>query len=117
MVPLNISEVVQIAQNLDCKITHLPITNLGVLHFKKVNRRTLKFFNWEKKKKFQDWKGKLLSICGRLILLNYVISSIPLYWRSIYRLLVHVRTANDKLRKHFFWYRKNFVKKIYCLVS
>jgi hypothetical protein len=72
MVPLNISDVVQLAQKLGCKITHLPITNLGVLHFKKVDRRTLKFFNWEKKEKisrlerqiaFHLWSTYIVKLC------------------------------------------------------
>jgi hypothetical protein len=59
----------------------------------------------------------LLSIGGRVTLLNSVISVIPIYWMSIYRLPVHVRNAIDKLKKYFLWYGGYTVKKKYCLVS
>jgi hypothetical protein len=52
-----------------------------------------------------------MSIGGGVTLLNFVISSIPLYWISIYRLPVHVRHTIDKLRKHFLWYGGNIVRK------
>jgi hypothetical protein len=70
-----------------------------------------------RKKKLQGWKGKLLSIGGRVTLLNLVLSSIPIYWMSVYRLLVHVRHSIDKLRKWFLWYGDNSIKKKYYLVS
>jgi hypothetical protein len=72
----------------------------------------MKFLNSQnRKKKLQGWKGKLLSIGGRVTLLNSVLSSIPIYWMSVYRLPVNVRHSIDKLRKQFLWYGDNSVKK------
>jgi hypothetical protein len=67
--------------------------------------------------KLKGWQGKLLSLDGRVTLLNSVISVIPIYWMSIYRLPVHVRNVIDKLRKYFLLYGGHTVKKKYCLVS
>jgi hypothetical protein len=120
MIPLNISEYgLQLANCLGCKLTHLPIIYLGIpFHYKNLTTEQWNFLieNFEKKK-LQEWKGKLLSIGGRVTLLNSVISIVPLYWMSIYRLLVKVRQSINKLRKHFLWYGGNFVKKKYHLVA
>jgi hypothetical protein len=69
------------------------------------------------KKKLKGWQGKLLSIGGRVTLLNSTISAIPIYWMSIYKLPVHVRTVIGKLRKYFSCSDGHTVKKKYCLVS
>jgi hypothetical protein len=63
------------------------------------------------------WKGKLLSIGGRVTLLNVVISSIPLYWMSIYRLSIKVKNEIDKIRNRFLWYDEHSVKKRYHFIS
>jgi hypothetical protein len=69
------------------------------------------------RKKLQGWKGKVLSIGGRVTLLNSIISVVPLYWMSIYRLPVKVKQAIDKLRKYFLWYGDNLLRKKYHLVA
>jgi hypothetical protein len=50
----------------------------------------------------KNFKGerKLLSIGGRVTLLNSIISAVVLYWMSIYRLLVKVKQSIDKLKKN-----------------
>jgi hypothetical protein len=62
-------------------------------------------------------KRKILSIGGRVVLLNSVISSIPIYWMSFYKLLAQVKIRIDKLRRRFLWYGENFVRKKIVLVS
>jgi hypothetical protein len=47
-----------------------------------------------------------LSIGGRVILLNVAISAIPLYWMSIYRLSIKVKSDINKITKRFLWYGK-----------
>jgi hypothetical protein len=34
--------------------------------------------------------------------LNSILSYIPIYWMSVYRLPIHVRHSIDKLRKYFY---------------
>ena len=59
----------------------------------------------------------MLSIGGRVTLINSVISAIPLYWLGIYRMPKLVRMRIDKLRKRFLWQGGSSVKKKYALVS
>jgi hypothetical protein len=68
-------------------------------------------------KKIQGLKGKLLSIGGKVTLLNLVLSVIPLYWMSLYRLSIHVRNEIDKIRKRFLWYGGNSFRKKYHIIS
>nr|CAD1816995.1 unnamed protein product [Ananas comosus var. bracteatus] len=48
------------------------------------------------------WKGLSLSREGRLVLLNSVLSTIPSYLCSLFRLLAWVLNSIDKIRRHFF---------------
>lgn len=68
-------------------------------------------------KRLQSWKGKLLSLGGQVTLLNSVISAIPLYWLSLYRMPVGVRYRIDKLRRRFLWFGGSTVRKRYSLIS
>ena len=120
MIPLNISNSLasSLANQLGCKLAVLPITYLGVpLHWK-----TLRISDWmplvEKiENKLQTWKGSLLSIGGRVTLLNAVLSSIPLYWLSIYKMPATIRNKIDKIRKRFLWAGSSSTKKKYHLIS
>jgi hypothetical protein len=49
------------------------------------------------------WKGKILSMGGRLILLNSVLSSITLYYLSLFRIPVWCLHNIDKIRRDFLW--------------
>jgi hypothetical protein len=58
----------------------------------------------------------MLSYGGRIILLNSVLSSIPLYWLALFRIPQKIRLKIDKLRNFFLWYGGHAVKKKYTLV-
>jgi hypothetical protein len=70
-----------------------------------------------RKKNLKVGKVNCSQYGGRVTLLNSTISAIPIYWMSIYKLSVHVRTVIDKLRKYFSCSDGHTVKKKYCLVS
>lgn len=120
MTPLNLSgnEGTMLAEIFGCKISAFPLTYLGIpLHCKKPS-----FADWQViinriENQIQGWKGKLLSIGGRVIFLNSVLSAIPIYWLSIFKIPSKIRMRIDKLRKRFLWYGSDSVRKKYCLVS
>ena len=53
--------------------------------------------------KLTFWKANYLSLGGRLTLLNSVLSSIPTYWMSVFKLPVWVVKEIDKIYRDFFW--------------
>lgn len=54
------------------------------------------------KKKISSWKGKLLSVGGRLVLINSVLSSIPLFMLSYFKIPKGVLKKLDYYRSRFF---------------
>jgi hypothetical protein len=61
--------------------------------------------------KLKGWQGSILSLGGRLVLLNSVMSSVPLYWMTVYRVPITIRKKIDKLRRRFLWFGGSSVKK------
>ena len=71
LVPLNISdtEALYFANQLGCKLEHLPITYLGVpLHWKKLSCSDWDPLVRKFENRLQSWKGSLLSLGGKAIL-------------------------------------------------
>ncbi|XP_020267043.1 uncharacterized protein LOC109842598 [Asparagus officinalis] len=92
------------AEILGCTVGSLPFSYLGL----PLKRGTLTKREWQPllesfKKKLSIWKNKTLSIGGRLTLLNSVLSSIPLYYMSFFKLPKWVINAVDKIRRKFLW--------------
>ena len=52
-------------------------------------------------KRFVGWKGKNLFIGGRLVLINLVLSSLPLYFFSFYKALSKVILELVKIQRRF----------------
>jgi hypothetical protein len=50
-------------------------------------------------------------------LLNSVITSIPIYWMSFYKLPNKVKQRIDQLRRRFLWYGGSIIRKKISLVS
>lgn len=104
LIPLNISpkEGSFLVSQLGYKIGTLPITYLAVpLYWKNLTSTDWDFLVQKIENKLQEWKRKLLSVGGRVVLLNYVLSSMPLYWMSFYKMPQKVKIRIDKLRKCF----------------
>ena len=80
-------EVVQsVARKANCKASELPFSYLGL----PFGESMLSLSSWsividKFYKKSGGWKARFLSIGGRLTLINYVISVLPLYYFSIFR--------------------------------
>ena len=118
MIPLNLSDNdgSLLADIFGCKISSLPLLYLP-LHYKKPSIADWKVIIDRINNRIQGWKGKLLSIGGRVTLLNSVLSAIPIYWLSVFKMPTKIRMRIDKLRRRFLWYGGDSVRKKYCLVS
>jgi hypothetical protein len=104
LIPLNLSdnEGNHLAEILECKIGSLPIKYLGVqFHWKKLRNRDWDFLVNKIDKKLSNWKGKLLSIGGRLTLIKVVLNAIPIYWMSKFRLPINITKKIDQLCRRF----------------
>ena len=49
------------------------------------------------------WKGRLLNRAGRLRLVNSVLSSLPTYFLTVFKMPKWAIKRIDKLRRSFLW--------------
>lgn len=102
-------------QLFGCELGSLPFNYLGIpIHHRKLSNK-----EWKCKdrfgKKLSCWKGKLLSYGGRLILINSVLTSMPMFLLSFFEVPVGVRKRLDFYRSRFFWHSDE-VKRKYKLI-
>ena len=92
------------AQDLGVKLVPHPSKYLGV-NFKLRGNRIADFQDLIDKisSKLQGWKAKLLSQAGRLTLINSVLTSIPIYTFSVYKIPETVCKRLDSLINAFWW--------------
>jgi hypothetical protein len=82
IIPPNITKEMgaHLVSLFECKVGHLPISYLGILlHWKKLSVQDWNFLIEKIEHKLQGWKGKMLSIGGKVVLLNLIFSSILIY--------------------------------------
>jgi hypothetical protein len=53
-------------------------------------------------RKLSSWKGKLMSVGGRLVLINYVLTSLAIFMMSFFEVPKGVLEKIDYFRSHFF---------------
>jgi hypothetical protein len=64
-------------------------------------------------KKLGCWAGKLLSYGDRLVLINFVLTSLPMFMLSLFNLPKGVRERLDFFPSRFFWQCEENKKYIY----
>ena len=62
-------------------------------------------------KKLCSWKGKLLSVGGRLVLINSVLTSLVMFMLSFFEIPRGDLQKLDYYRSHFFWQGEGHKKK------
>src|SRR5438128_8766106 len=88
----------------DCKQGDLPIKYLGIpIHFNKLRNSDWKLIEERFEKRLSSWKGKHLSIGGRLTLINSVLNSLLMYMMSFFEVLKGVLKKLDYFRSRFYW--------------
>lgn len=101
------------AQTLRCKQGHLPFKYLGL----PIGANSCRLLMWNPiiqniSSRLVAWKGKLLSIGGRLCLIKSVLSNLPIYFLSLFPMPVAVSTAIEKKFRCFLWSGKEEGKSI-----
>jgi hypothetical protein len=87
-----------------CAIGALPFNYLGIpIHFRKLLLKEWKVIEDRFKKKLASWIGKILSYGDRLILINSVLTSLPMFLLSFFQIPIGVRKRLDFYHSRFFW--------------
>ena len=92
------------ASDLLCKVGDFPIMYLGLPIGGNASKKVL----WDPiisriEKKLATWKGKLLSIAGRITLIKASIASLPLYYMSLFKAPKGVIEKINKIQRQFLW--------------
>ena len=92
------------AKNLLCKVGYLPFTYLGL----PIGGNMKRIEAWDPiikriERKLATWKGKSLSIAGRLTLTKAAISSLPIYCMSLFPAPRGVIEKINALQRRFLW--------------
>jgi hypothetical protein len=70
-----------------CKVGKYPFHYLGLpMNTKKLNNMDWQMIENRIEKRLSGWKGKMLSVGGRLVLINSVLSSLPMFMMSFFEL-------------------------------
>jgi hypothetical protein len=102
----------QYMQIMGCESDVLPIRYLGI----PVHYSTLRNAEWNPIKsrfisKLGCWRSKLLSYGDRLVLINSVLTSLPMFMLSFLEIPKGVRKRLDYFRSNFFWQSEENKKK------
>ena len=78
----------QHTQLFGCEVGVFPFRYLGIpIHFRKLRNCDWKGVEDRVEKKLSSWKGKNMSVGGRLVLINSVLSSLPMFMLLFFRFL------------------------------
>ncbi|GJS84331.1 RNA-directed DNA polymerase, eukaryota, reverse transcriptase zinc-binding domain protein [Tanacetum coccineum] len=105
--------VASAAKSIGCSILHTPFNYLGV----KVGGIMSRLSSWDDviaklSARLSKWKLKSLSIGGRLTLIKSVLSSLPLYYMSSFKVPKGVLSKMESIRRNFFNGVENAEKKM-----
>ncbi|KAJ3688641.1 hypothetical protein LUZ61_017805 [Rhynchospora tenuis] len=106
--PINLTEevIASVRSSLGCNQQQLPINYLGLPLT--VNRPTRECFQQlidRINKRLAGWKSAILSRAGRILLTKTVLSAMPVFFMSAFKLPKWVIKSIDKMRRAFIWGR------------
>ncbi|GLT86821.1 hypothetical protein SLE2022_049350 [Rubroshorea leprosula] len=92
------------ASLMNCKLGSVPCKYLGI----PLGVDPRRISTWKPlidtfKRKLSSWKGRLLSFGGRITLINFVLSSLPVFIMYFYLHPKSVISELDKIRRRFLW--------------
>ena len=96
------SEVVKFARLLNCSLLTLPFTYLGM----PIGANPRRAAAWKSiigkfKKKLVPWKYKSLSYAGRICLINSILSSLPIFYISFFKMPSQVAREIKVIQRKF----------------
>ena len=95
-----------------CASGSLPFRYLGI----PIHHRMLRNSEWNTMEnrfvaKLRRWQGKMLSYGDRFVLINSVLTSLPMFMLSFFEIPKGVRKRLDFYRSRFFWQSDEHKKK------
>jgi hypothetical protein len=95
--------IVEYVRLFGCKEGEFPFRYLGIsMSPRRLFNKDWRIVEERFQKKLSSWKGKLLSSGGRLVLINSVLSSLPMFMMSFFRIPKGVLEKLDYYRSRFF---------------
>ena len=82
------------------------------MHFRKLSNKDWRIIEERFERKLSSWKGKLLSMGGQLVLINSVLTSLPMFMMCFFELPKGVLKKLDYYRSHFVFGKMINIKKI-----
>jgi hypothetical protein len=102
----------QYAELFGCGLGSFPISYLGIpIHHRRLTLAEWKIVEERLQIRLSSWKGKLLSLGGRLVLINSVLTNMVLYMISFFQLPKGILHRLDYFRSRFFWQGDSEKKK------
>ncbi|WVZ87298.1 hypothetical protein U9M48_033955, partial [Paspalum notatum var. saurae] len=99
-----------------CKSGSFPFRYLGLpMHYRKLRNSDWRHVEERFEKRLIGWKGKMLSVGGRLVLINSVLSSLPMFMLSFFAIPKGVLRKLEYLRSRFFWQNDQHKKKYHLI--
>ncbi|KAK1316376.1 hypothetical protein QJS10_CPA05g01895 [Acorus calamus] len=94
----------RLADRFGCQIQAFPIRYLGLpLHWGKVPKRQWSPLINRFERRLDGWKSNVLSYGGKLTLLQSVLSNLPIFLLSIFKIPLGILETIEKIRRRFFW--------------
>jgi hypothetical protein len=95
-----------------CEIDTFPFRYLGIpIHFRKLKNGEWKPVEDWFEKKLANWIGKMLSYGDRLVLINSVLTILPMFMLSFFEIPKGVRKRLDFFHSRLFWQSDGHKKK------
>ena len=94
------------------QLRNFPNSLLGIpVHFRRLSNKDWTRIQERVEQRLSSWKGKNLSTGGRLMLINSVLSSLPMYMMSFFEIPKGLRKKLDYFRSRFFWQTDEYKRK------
>lgn len=103
---------------IGCKVANLPFTYLGIpLSDWRLPKIAYLLLIYKLNSRLAGWAVRFLSIASRLVLINSILSSLPIYLMFVLKLPQWVINEINRIRRKFLWHGAGESNKGYNLVK
>ena len=107
-----VTNVVDLASELGCKIGSLPTSYLGLpLGAKHKSLGVWDSIEERFKKRLASWKAQYISKGGRITLIHSILSNLPIYYLSLFRMPQKVCSKLERIQRQFLWGGVTWIRK------